>query len=475
MATETKTFYPQAYTESTFTSVTNPTNPVGQGASNTTYALLDTSKSHGATHTIYWPFDLSAIPGDAEIESVTCTAKIGNSTSSHISSLQGQLCSGTLAKGTSTEFRYEGANGTAKTISAGAWTREELSAIRLKIYAVRQYNISGGGAYVYFYGADLTVTYTYQSEKFMLKLGGAWHDIARVFKKVSGIWVEQEELANVVDQTKRLVNGGFYEMVLPEGYTRLKYIESTGQQYIDWGFKPTSNTRVVMDITVTSGATSFLFGSRHNSSANAESRSFSMPQISGASLRADYGSAETGIAVNPVQKLHIDVNKNVATVNGTEVKASAQTFQSSYNLFLLATNTAGTATAQTSARLGVCRAYENGTAIRSSYPCINPQGVVGLYDTINDVFYPSATGTPFNAPGSSVEPSEPSFTIAGTTYYFEEGMTFEEWCASSYNTGGFYTQGYFVYNVAGSRVKLNSAIYSSPAETIISGFAYILG
>ena len=63
---------------------------------------------------------------------------------------------------------------------------------------------------MYFYGADLTVTYTYQSEKFMLKLGGSWEGASRVFKKVSGIWVEQTELANVVDQTKRLVNGGEY-------------------------------------------------------------------------------------------------------------------------------------------------------------------------------------------------------------------------------------------------------------------------
>lgn len=31
-----------------------------------------------------------------------------------------------------------------------------------------------------------------------------------------------------------------------------------------------------------------------------------------------------------------------------------------------------------------------------------------------------------------------SFTIAGTTYQAEEGMTWQQWVASSYNTGGFY-------------------------------------
>lgn len=59
-----------------------------------------------------------------------------------------------------------------------------------------------------FYGADLTVTYTYQSEKFMLKLGGKYNDIARIFKKVSGIWVEQTELENVIEDGVRYKNGG---------------------------------------------------------------------------------------------------------------------------------------------------------------------------------------------------------------------------------------------------------------------------
>lgn len=44
----------------------------------------------------------------------------------------------------------------------------------------------------------------------MLKIGGAWHDVARVFKKVSGIWVEQTDLANVIEDGVRYQNGGEY-------------------------------------------------------------------------------------------------------------------------------------------------------------------------------------------------------------------------------------------------------------------------
>ena len=40
-------------------------------------------------------------------------------------------------------------------------------------------------------------------------------------------------------------------MSLPSGYKRLEYIQSTGTQYIDTGFKPNNNTRVVMDLLYT--------------------------------------------------------------------------------------------------------------------------------------------------------------------------------------------------------------------------------
>ena len=90
------------------------------------------------------------------------------------------------------------------TMTPGVWTLEELSNARLKTAIDPSY----GEPELRFYGADLTVTYTYNSEKFMLKLGGAWHDVARVFKKVNGIWVEQTDLANVIEDGVRYQNGG---------------------------------------------------------------------------------------------------------------------------------------------------------------------------------------------------------------------------------------------------------------------------
>ena len=130
-----------------------------------------------------------------------------------------QLYSGTVAKGSATSTKTSAA---VYNLSCGTWTRAELDNIRL---LTKITNTNSGHSIFYFYGADLTVTYTYQSEKFMLKLGGAWHDVARVFKKVNGIWVEQTDLSSVIPGNVRYQNGGEY--VSPN-----KTVTITGQGWI---------------------------------------------------------------------------------------------------------------------------------------------------------------------------------------------------------------------------------------------------
>lgn len=72
-------------------------------------------------------------------------------------------------------------------MSCGTWTREELNNIRLLTRITNSYSDVSTFC---FYGADLTIQYTVNNEKFMLKLGGDYENVARTFKKVSGIWVE---------------------------------------------------------------------------------------------------------------------------------------------------------------------------------------------------------------------------------------------------------------------------------------------
>lgn len=65
-----------------------------------------------------------------------------------------------------------------------------------------------------------------------------------------------------------------------------------------------------------------------------------------------------------------------------------------------------------------------------------------------------------------------SFTIAGTSYQAEEGMTWADWCKSEYNTGGYITQsGYILTGNKNYYVKYNGSwVYST--DTINDSYAY---
>ena len=68
-----------------------------------------------------------------------------------------------------------------------------------------------------------------------------------------------------------------------------------------------------------------------------------------------------------------------------------------------------------------------------------------------------------------------TFTIDGTTYQAEDGMTWEQWVASEYNTAGYKTSsttgvytsdgGYAVYNASGSPVNGSNVIVANHAYT----------
>lgn len=70
-----------------------------------------------------------------------------------------------------------------------------------------------------------------------------------------------------------------------------------------------------------------------------------------------------------------------------------------------------------------------------------------------------------------------SFSISSNvtaTYQAEDGMTWAEWVASDYNTGGFVVVTGRIF-LAGSPVAYGSGTYVSSSDTIQSGYDYVLG
>ena len=182
-------------------------------------------------------------------------------------------------------------------------------------------------------------------------------------------------------------------------YSReLEYIQSTGTQYIDVGFKPNQNTRIVLDIDITAQSNqSAMFGSRNGSASGAfclwtYNNNNGYQDDFASSQRYPVGGTSSG-------RHTIDKNKNVLTVDGSVVNTSSSaTFTCSYNVYLFSINSGGSPMTSypCSAKLYSCKIYENGTLVRDFIPVLNKNNTPCLYDKVTGNFYYNSGSGTFN-------------------------------------------------------------------------------
>lgn len=182
--------------------------------------------------------------------------------------------------------------------------------------------------------------------------------------------------------------------LLPDGYTQLEYIQSSGSQYINTGFKPNQDTKISITVDFPLSGTAWLYGGR--TSANSNSLGFLCE--SGSRYRFDYASSTNALTVKPTGKFTIDSDKNKCYINGELVfTATYTTFTSPVNMYIFNNNNNGSLSGGSSAKLYNCSIYDNGVLIRSFIPCKNASGTVGLYDSVNNQFYQNAGSGTFIA------------------------------------------------------------------------------
>ena len=180
-------------------------------------------------------------------------------------------------------------------------------------------------------------------------------------------------------------------------YTRLKYIESNGTQWIDTGFNPDGNTRIVVDFQGlkwntnevcmwmgVSSSPSFMFGKASSSNYRAYFYYKTSEVLFSESTAKEWETRQT-----------LDWNKNVVTWGGISKSVSSSTFQCVDNAYLFAANNGGEAKFITRGRIYGCQIYDNDILIRDYIPMANEQGVCGLYDNVSHVFYTSPNGNNF--------------------------------------------------------------------------------
>ena len=194
-----------------------------------------------------------------------------------------------------------------------------------------------------------------------------------------------------------------------EHYTALEYIQSSGVQYIDTGFIPSSNTRIVYDMErLSKDPAEHFFGVR-TGSQNLDGFTF---YIYNSGWRSGYGTDVQGLNGPSTGRYLIDKNRNICTINETTVMTNPeQTFICSDSLLLFAMKNIGMNPGYGSHRLYSCKIYDNDVLIRDFVPARRSSDLaVGLYDIMNYSFYTnSGSGTFIVGPDSNENINPPIY------------------------------------------------------------------
>lgn len=197
---------------------------------------------------------------------------------------------------------------------------------------------------------------------------------------------------------------------LPEGYAEVQYIQSSGTQYVDTGFKPNQDSRVLIKLSTSETGSHTVFGADIDWVDNGFALGVGFTH---------YGK-ETGTisGLNNGSPPEVDFNKNIISMDGSTVLAmGASTFSAPHNLALFANNRAGGIQEKTTMALYYCRIYDGNTIIRDYIPCKNAGGAVGLYDLVDGKFYGNAGTGSFTAGPVVERPKDPNEDLDPYTWY----------------------------------------------------------
>ena len=174
---------------------------------------------------------------------------------------------------------------------------------------------------------------------------------------------------------------------VPASAQQADYIDAPKGAYIDTGFKPDSNTRVVMDVDV-QGAGEYWFGTWNVAWNNG---AFALGN-DGGNVYVAYGSGGQcggSGAVVPTGRHVLDYSNGVFRVDGNVHTTRTGTFGPlNYNLYLFAQNRSGSAFAygtQGTIRCYSCQIYDDGTLVRDFVPTGDPDA--GFRDRVGGRFY----------------------------------------------------------------------------------------
>lgn len=187
--------------------------------------------------------------------------------------------------------------------------------------------------------------------------------------------------------------------ILPDGYTKVDYLQSSGTQWIDMGIAPDQNTKVILKVLATnlngsSGVS--LIGSR--SSNNSSDQFFTyISTDQGFLFRVDGDkapSAFTNFKVNTLYTITLSASRFLVDDNGNRVLMmylSSSDFTSTVTMALFRAKPFSMGFI---GNIYVCKHYNNDHLIQHFVPCLDSDGIPCMYDLVSKTaFYNQGTGS----------------------------------------------------------------------------------
>lgn len=246
--------------------------------------------------------------------------------------------------------------------------------------------------------------------------------------RIDGVCGDKESTLTVVHEGMREIFRGYDEDFIPadggtfnvlktatpswrDKYKEVEYIESTGKQYINTGVKVTPDYTVEVTFVMTQRNATWdtLFGTRNNNTARftarwANSATGKLGVHRSKIKTASYESYDDANATKTMvtDTWHtIKLAKREYTFDGQLRKtfsATTGTTAFPYPIYLFALCNSGSPADYGYFRIRKARIWDsNDELIRDYIPCVNLDGVAGMYDVVNDTFTPSGSNTKFSA------------------------------------------------------------------------------
>jgi hypothetical protein len=192
---------------------------------------------------------------------------------------------------------------------------------------------------------------------------------------------------------------------LPNGYIPLQYIQSSGTQFINTNHLATQNTRTIFDYEYLNSSASWagLFGSDNNPTNNNMGYGLF---LNGTTYSCYVSNHTSGGCWNQQvgtwtqnQRTVLNFTHNKLIINSTAYNLKTTTFTTSLVPMYLFSFRRSTGNAGVSSiRLYGCQIWEGSTLVRNFIPAKRADdSVLGLYDTVNNIFYINAGSNSFTA------------------------------------------------------------------------------